>query len=111
VKNSFHIGGYVQVYAFHPRHGATLLGTCPPDTDWRNYEFFHSGDADEIRFYLVDITDRNSLYLDGIELEAGYCEPGPAAVPSATRIGLIILLLIAGPALLVTIMYGTLIRR
>jgi hypothetical protein len=73
LKNSFHTGGITQVFAFHPSHGATLLGSCPPHTPWKYYSFQNLGEFNELRFYFVDITDLNTLYLDSIELYTGEC--------------------------------------
>jgi hypothetical protein len=80
LKNSFHIGGYLQVFAYHPIHGATLLGTCLPDPTWQFYEFVHYGSVDQLRFYFVDITERNALYLDSVSIQTGECI-GRSSVP------------------------------
>ncbi|OGL46410.1 MAG: hypothetical protein A2161_09845 [Candidatus Schekmanbacteria bacterium RBG_13_48_7] len=73
LKNSFHIGGITQVFGYHPSYGTFLMGTCLPSTSWTYYSFIYLGPIDEIRFYFVDVTDLNNIYLDSVDILTGEC--------------------------------------
>jgi hypothetical protein len=81
IKNSFQIGGITEVFAYHPRDGAVLLGECPPNTAWKQYSFKYLGDVSELRIYICDITDLNNVRLDSIELIKGHCDLLPVVPP------------------------------
>jgi len=100
LKNSFHVGGYTQVFAWYPNTGATLLGTYLPDTTWKNFNVNYSGKLDELRFFFVDITSLNEIALDKIELRSSLCAEFSNPVPEGDNLYRILLLIVIGAGIL-----------
>jgi len=72
------VGSYTQVITYGTEIGTTLLGTFQPGPGWTYCEVDQSSEINEIRFYFVDVTDINRIFIDGIEIYTESC----ASVPS-----------------------------
>jgi hypothetical protein len=72
------VGSYTQVISYSTEIGSTLLGTFQPGPSWTYYEVEHAAEINELRFYFVDVTDINRVFLDDVDMYTETC----ASVPS-----------------------------
>lgn len=71
------VGSVTQVLTYGTEIGTTLLGTFQPGPTWTYYEVEQAAEINELRFYFVDVTDINRIFLDEVIIYTETCAKGP----------------------------------